>query len=459
MAEDALEIRIPGNVFAVVPNEPLRITPYVLLEQEDWFEDEIRFIRRLPWKGMRALDIGANYGLYALTLASVAGPEGRIWAIEPSPRTAGFLRRSAERNGFRQLSVHEVALCDREGTAKLLLGSNSELNRLEATASPADPVPEGSAVVAATTLERFTSEQQCRAVDYVKLDVEGAELQVIDGGRRFFVTEDPLVQVEITDGNRVDLEPLRRLGALGYRPFRLATGLDMLVPLVEGEPLDPDQLNLFACKEGRAARLEAGGLLVGSLSGAMACAPTMAGVVESHRVARDRARSAADRFGALVAADRVLEQLCAAAATPQRLATWARVSADLGKRNRAKGLVNQALAALSSMQIPSTEPFLAASPYFDDIDGARRPLEWLRGSLLDAQARLAEYSSYFWTAEMLPMLEQLKETGYLGPAMERRRQLTRLLSGQQQGPEPSDLLMQYRPDHLNPQLWGGRARQ
>jgi protein O-GlcNAc transferase len=459
VADDALEIRIPGNVLAVVPNEPLRITPYVLLEQEDWFEDEIRYLRRLPWSGMRALDIGASYGLYALTLASVAGPQGHVWAIEPSPRTAGFLRRSAERNAFRQLSVHELALSHREGTATLLLGANSELNRLEGTASGTDPALDASAVVRTMTLERFASEERCADVDFIKLDVEGAELQVIEGGSRFFAAQDPLVQVEITDGNRVDVAPLRRLRALGYRTFRLATGLGLLVPVAEDEALDPDQLNLFACKDSRAARLEADGLLLRDGGRPAAGVPSVAAAVELHRVASDFARPAEQRYGALMGAHRMLEAVCVSAPTPQRLATWARIAADLGWRNKAKGIVARACAALSAGHIFAAEPFLAASPYFDGIDPSRRPFEWLQGSLLDAHARLAEYSSYFWSSDMLPMLETLKQTGYLGPAMERRRQLTRLLSGQQQGPEPSPLLMQFQADHLNPQLWGGRAPQ
>jgi hypothetical protein len=47
----------------------------VLLEQEDWFEKEIAFVRRLLRSGMRAVDIGANYGTYTLAMARAVGQQ------------------------------------------------------------------------------------------------------------------------------------------------------------------------------------------------------------------------------------------------------------------------------------------------------------------------------------------------------------------------------------------------
>jgi hypothetical protein len=57
----------------VVPDSLELTTPYVLSEQQDWFEDEIRFLRRLLQPGMNAIDIGANYGVYTLAMAQVVG--------------------------------------------------------------------------------------------------------------------------------------------------------------------------------------------------------------------------------------------------------------------------------------------------------------------------------------------------------------------------------------------------
>lgn len=58
-----------------------QMTTYILLEQEDWFEDEIRFARRVCAGPGLALDIGANHGVYALSMAR-AHPQRRVVAFE-----------------------------------------------------------------------------------------------------------------------------------------------------------------------------------------------------------------------------------------------------------------------------------------------------------------------------------------------------------------------------------------
>lgn len=455
--EAALEIRIDGGILAVVPNAPHRITPFVLLEQEDWFEDEIRFVRHLPWRGMRALDIGANYGLYALTLAATAGPEGRVWAIEPAAETAGYLRRSAARNGMAHLTVHALALSDREGSAELILGNSSELHRLEpAAGSPGSQEPRTGETVRLGTLDGFAAEEGCAGVDFIKLDVEGSELRVIEGGLDFLAAEDPLLQVEITDGRGFNLEPVRRLADLGYRAYRLLPGIGLLAPHTDAEELDPNQLNLFACKAARAERMDREGLLCRALPAAAPVPATAESAVALHALARDSSRTPAERCGALLGAWRAIAAACAERPTARRLGTSARIAADLGWRRIATQQVTRALDLLvGAGPAADAEPFLPASRYFDGIHPGRSPENWLRASLLDALATQSAYSSYYWTRDMAVMLDLLRDTGYLRPQMERRRQLSRLMLGLQKSPESNFLLAHYGRDNLNPELWGG----
>ena len=100
-----LILNVRGGVRVCVPADIGSYTPYVLLEQEDWFEDEIRFVRAWLRAGMRVVDVGANYGVYTLTAALRVGAAGRVWAVEPTPQCAAFLRRSHELNGCAQARV------------------------------------------------------------------------------------------------------------------------------------------------------------------------------------------------------------------------------------------------------------------------------------------------------------------------------------------------------------------
>ena len=86
---ETLFVETRGGFQVCVPRSIASMTTYALLEQEDWFEDEIRFVRRLLGPGMNAIDIGANYGVYSLTIARSVGPSGRVWSPGPPPGPAG----------------------------------------------------------------------------------------------------------------------------------------------------------------------------------------------------------------------------------------------------------------------------------------------------------------------------------------------------------------------------------
>src|SRR3989338_10151644 len=93
-------ITMIDGVRVVVPDSLDKITTYVLLEQEDWFEDEIKFLRRLLQPGQKVIDIGANYGVYALSMAQTVGATGFVWAFEPASDTVKLLADGIAVNGF-----------------------------------------------------------------------------------------------------------------------------------------------------------------------------------------------------------------------------------------------------------------------------------------------------------------------------------------------------------------------
>src|SRR4029077_2048450 len=72
-AGDTISVTISGGAKICVPDSVTLITPYVLQEQEDWFEDEVRFVRRLLRPGMAVVDVGASFGIFTMTMASAVG--------------------------------------------------------------------------------------------------------------------------------------------------------------------------------------------------------------------------------------------------------------------------------------------------------------------------------------------------------------------------------------------------
>src|SRR5579862_3336094 len=91
-------LTLVDGVRIVVPNALDLITPYVLREQQDFFEDELRFVRELLQPGQTVVDIGANYGVYTLPMAQRVGPSGHVWAFEPASSTAQILTKGIAAN-------------------------------------------------------------------------------------------------------------------------------------------------------------------------------------------------------------------------------------------------------------------------------------------------------------------------------------------------------------------------
>lgn len=455
--EPAVTLTLPGGVAIRLPARLDSLTTYVVLEQDDWFEDEIRFVRALATPGLRAVDIGANYGVYALALAaSGAG----VIACEPAADTAALLRASAAANGFQNLTTVEAAVADAVGTA-CLSGDSPESRALVAGMGGAS-----GRQVATTTLDALAARHP-GPVDFLKIDAEGAETAILAGGESFLAAQDPLVMIEVNAAEGAQgttaAEGLRQRG---YAPYRLIPELLALAP-ADPQALDRAQLNLFYAKPSRAAALERAGRLA---SPAVAGdPPSGAGLAwltarrsftpfarlaeprglpreDLHRraldhwaVSQDGARPLAERSTHLHAADRAAAGALDALPGVARLCTRARIAAALGLRQAASEALARLQPLIMGESIAIDEPFLAPSAAFDAMAAAIPPL-WLNAAAADAYIRLSHYSTFFQGDGMLQPLEFLRRSGHQTPEMERRRQLMRLRAGLQTAVEASPLL-------------------
>jgi protein O-GlcNAc transferase len=443
---------IPGAVVCV-PDDLARMTTYVLCEQGDWFEDELPFVRRFLQPGDRAVDVGANYGVYTLSMASCVGDGGAVWAFEPARRTATYLKASVKRNAFTQVKVLETALSDHEGEGHLALRVESELNALVAPGSELS-----TQKVPLRTLDACDAELELTDVAFLKLDAEGEEARILAGSAGFLTRESPLVLFEIKHGNATDLGLVGVLAGLGYASYRLVPGLGLLTPFDPAAPLDGYQLNLFACKADRAATLESRGLLARRTVEPKAVDPVLWRVhlaalpcgrgrewPESPEPSWDRYQEAlahavrasvcslppGERLGHLERAESLLAGLSKTAPNVSRLATLARVSWALGRRMAAVELLSE-LLALERPELD--EPFLPVCPRFDRVDPAGRIADAFRAAALEQRDRLSTFSSYFAGVATLPDLEALADLGFGGEANERRRLA---IQGRRDGVKPS----------------------
>jgi FkbM family methyltransferase len=148
----------------------------------------------LPPDGM-VLDVGANIGLSALALAPLL-PGGRILAVEPSPRTVAALHRTLALNGLQdRVAVEAVAVGATPGEAAFHAAGHS------AGAHLMDPGTLGAAAlpqvrVPVETVDALVARHGLARLDFVKIDVEGFETEVLDGARATLARHRPLVFAE-----------------------------------------------------------------------------------------------------------------------------------------------------------------------------------------------------------------------------------------------------------------------
>lgn len=453
------------GVQVVAPDSLDMITPYVLQEQEDWFEDEIKFLRCLLKPGQKIIDIGANYGVYALSMARTVGPTGFVWAFEPASLTAKLLEEGIAVNGFSQITLDRSALSSSCGTAQLSLNENSELNALVR----GKPSTNASETVPLVTLDECMKRYGWRDIDFMKIDAEGEEANILKGGERFFAELSPLVQYEVKAGADLHLELVQYFASLGYDSYRLVPGLDLLVPFDAGSPPDGYLLNLFCCKQDRAERLAAHGFLQNSVPhvlntgkerlkdvlkkindhnaydwrhtvaklpyGAqldMLWEQTMAGgnsaeVDEAlffYALSRDSSQSSTVRFDALEAAFNLLSILCERDPSYLRLASLARVAQDYGARSVAVNALIRLLEAIQrNNQIDLGEPFLAPGKQYEIVPHGDAIGNWVLAAVLEEFERLSSFSSFYTGASALQRLEAIRDLGFGSMEMVRRLRL------------------------------------
>src|SRR5262245_30539798 len=129
MASRFLTVRLAPGVFMRIQGNSHVETA---IARDGIFESEtVELFLKLLAPGMTALDVGANVGQYTLLAAQRVGPSGRVHAFEPTPHVAAKLRANVRLNGFRNVTVAEMAVGDHCGEATLYYvdddGSNNIL--------------------------------------------------------------------------------------------------------------------------------------------------------------------------------------------------------------------------------------------------------------------------------------------------------------------------------------------
>lgn len=149
----------------------------------------MREVARYVKVGAVCFDIGANIGVYSMVMAKISGDAANVHSFEPVEHLREKLLANAQLNGFDAIHVSDVAMGDKPGTAEMYQinkgqfrgGTSSLIENSTVQTLGLDNFTKKEVVI--VTLDEYVSTQDVRRIDFMKIDVEGYELRVLQGGK------------------------------------------------------------------------------------------------------------------------------------------------------------------------------------------------------------------------------------------------------------------------------------
>ena len=141
-----------------------------------WDSKETAVVKMLVKPGMQVVEVGANFGVHTLRMASIIGKNGHIDAFEANPCVSKYLRMSIDLNHLESVvTLHEEAAGDLNCETHLTFGLSNIGGGYITNASCDNAVP--------TKMVRLDDVLRNKKVDLLKIDAEGSEGKIIDGAK------------------------------------------------------------------------------------------------------------------------------------------------------------------------------------------------------------------------------------------------------------------------------------
>jgi FkbM family methyltransferase len=198
------------------------------------YEPDVQQLLRIYLKpGMVFVDCGANVGLFSLMAGGLVGPTGKVVSIEANPDTVKLLNRNLAANGLPE--GKNCAVSATNGTAEFLIASAGDVY---GTLKSNEYVPAESKTISVTTrtLDDIVQDAGLAKVDFIKIDVEGGEIDCLRGADKTLRNHKPMVVLEYGTStwpgfNHTPEELIAIADNYGYELKMLDVTMKTLVPV------------------------------------------------------------------------------------------------------------------------------------------------------------------------------------------------------------------------------------
>lgn len=168
--------------------------------EKGWYEPEtVQILSGLLRPGMVVLDVGASIGQYTLLAAGIVGAGGKVHSFEPDPVTYQWLSGNVKRNNLTNVTTNQLALGGEPGSLQLYIGSPENIGTT--SLRPQYNHSGRSVSVEVLPLDTYLERAGIERVDFIKIDVEGAESMVFKGATKLLAKR-PTIIIEFEETNQ-----------------------------------------------------------------------------------------------------------------------------------------------------------------------------------------------------------------------------------------------------------------
>ncbi|MGI4745204.1 MAG: FkbM family methyltransferase [Janthinobacterium lividum] len=204
--DDSVLCRVLGRYKMYVDFRDYGLAPHLMMDGY-WEMPVTEAIIRFVGSGMSVIDAGANHGYFTLLMADLVGGTGHVFAAEPNPRMMSLLEKSIEINGFRSRVTSVTEALSSESGHTITLHVPQDFPQNASIKWNGNDQSEGHGTTTLTIDELIGD----RNVDFIKIDVEGAEEDVWKGMSSLIGRKKPLaILLEFTPNRYVDAEAFLR---------------------------------------------------------------------------------------------------------------------------------------------------------------------------------------------------------------------------------------------------------
>lgn len=216
-------------------------------------KETVTLLKNILQPGMLVVDIGAHIGYFSRIMSNLVGPNGLVYALEPSPENFKLLKKNTKKT--KNVKIFQLAAADKRGSVDFYQSAKTGCHSLIS----ADFRPM-KITVASTDLDGFLEQQNIRKIDLIKMDIEGGELLALEGMRKIlFSSPSPALILEFNPEclKLAGYDPLILLKKIEETGFSIwgITPKGLLeinlekIKRYQDIPLYPNYLNLYCRKE------------------------------------------------------------------------------------------------------------------------------------------------------------------------------------------------------------------